>query len=139
VAKRDLLRELLHRLPAQRIDAAIAAALKRELDPISDRYFRKLLRESGIALDPLVEGIRQDTFDSFERTFLALIESPSETQAKRREVIRARDHARLAARRKPSSDREEMILWMTVWLENAPVFDEWKRLRKATAARWMRP
>lgn len=135
MGKREQLRELLDRLPGARIDSALAAELKRKLDPVSDSYFRKLLRESGAALAPMVEGIRQDSFAAFERTFLALIDASATEAEKRREVIRSRDHARLAARRTPSPERDEMILWMTVWLENPPIFREWLALRKATAAR----
>lgn len=135
MGKREQLRELLDHLPGVRIDAALASELKRKLDPVSDSHFRRLLRESGAALDPLVEGIRQESLASFERTFLALIDSSATEVEKRREVIRSRDHARLAARRKPSPERDEMILWMTVWLENPPIFREWLALRKATAAR----
>ena len=135
MGKRERLRELLDRLQAPLIDVALAANLKSELDPVSASHFRKLLRESGAPLDPFVEGIRQDSLDSFERTFLALIHALGDEVPKRREVIRSRDHARLAARRKPSAERDEMILWMTVWLENPSIFDEWLRLRKATAAR----
>jgi hypothetical protein len=139
VGKRERLRELLDRPSRRTVDAALAASLKREIDPVSDAHFRKLLRESGAPLDPLVEGIRQDTFENFERTFLALIAHPAEDAVKRREIIRSRDHARFAARRKPSPEREEMILWMTVWLENPPIFAEWLRLRKAIAARSSSP
>lgn len=135
MGKRERLRELLDRRQAPRIDAAAAADLKRQLDPVSDSHFRRLLRESGAPLDPIVEGVRQDSLESFERSFLALIESPADELAKRREIIRSRDHARLAARRKPSTERDEMILWMTVWLENPPIFAEWLKLRKATATR----
>ena len=46
--------------------------------------------------------------------------------AVRRLVITAKEHARLAARipsKRP--EKEEMILWLTTWLENPPVFREW--------------
>lgn len=135
MGKRQRLQEILDRLRPALVDAATAARLKQELDPVSDSYFRRLLRDSGVPLDPMVEGVRQDSLEAFERTFLNLIGCPASDDAKRREVIRSREHARLAARRKPSPEREEMILWMTVWLENASIFGDWLKLRKATAAR----
>jgi hypothetical protein len=54
--------------------------------------------------------------------------------AVRRLVITAKEHARLAARnpgKRP--DKEEMILWLTTWLENPPVFREWVSLRRGIA------
>lgn len=134
MGKREQLRQLLDRLQAPIIDASLAAGLKRELDPVSDSHFRRLLRECGACLDPIVEGIRQDSPESFERTFLALIGAEASEITKRREVIRSRDHARLAVRREASVERDEMILWMTVWLENPSVFSEWLKLRKVVRA-----
>lgn len=114
------------------------------LAPISGPYLRRLLRSCGVPLEPLVEGVRQDSYDDLERTLLALgqiYEHASEhgdrelaTRA-RREVLTAKKHARLAARNRHSSAesqtlREEMIFWMTVWLEDPSVFPAWLRLRK---------
>jgi hypothetical protein len=50
-------------------------------------------------------------------------------------VIEAKDHARLSARSpaasaEKKSQKEEMIQWMLVWLENPAVFAEWVKLRK---------
>jgi hypothetical protein len=48
----------------------------------------------------------------------------------RRLVIAAKDHARLAARNpEKRADKHEMNLWLTTWLENPPVFEEWVLLR----------
>jgi hypothetical protein len=43
----------------------------------------------------------------------------------RKIVITAKDHAKWHP-----EGKEEMILWMTTWLENPPVFREWVALRK---------
>ena len=50
----------------------------------------------------------------------------------RRAVITAKDHARWALRRSEDrkAEKQEMILWMTTWLENPPLFREWVRLRR---------
>jgi hypothetical protein len=109
-----------------------AAALRAQLEPISDSTFRRILRDSGLPLSPLLEGVRQDNLEELERTLVQLLdELPKSRQA----VIIARDHARMAERRAPQPHRQEAILWMTVWLENPPLFCEWLALRKATAAR----
>jgi hypothetical protein len=109
------------------------------LAPISDRTLRKLLRESGWPLDPLIEGVRQDTLEELERTLLALLEEylhavdPARKQACRHTVITAKDHARFRA-----DEKAEAILWMLTWLENPAVFPTWVRLRKDALANAMR-
>ena len=111
--------------------------LRRVLAPVSESYLRKLLRESGFPLAPLVEGVRQATLDELETSLLRLLEEyhragPDRRTAVRRLVITAKDHARWAARREEQkSTKQEMILWMTTWLENPPVFREWLILRKS--------
>jgi hypothetical protein len=114
------------------------------LAPTSDSYLRRLLRSCGVPLEPLVEGVRQDSYDDLERTLLALgqiYEHASEQGDRelatrtRREVLTAKEHARLAARsRRASAEvqslKQEMISWMTVWLEDPSLFPTWLRLRK---------
>ena len=84
----------------------------------------------------MVEGVRQATLDELEASLLKLLEEYEQRDAAhrmavRRLVITAKDHARLAARIPGKrADKEEMILWLTTWLENPPVFAEWVRMRK---------
>lgn len=85
-------------------------------------------------MDPLVEGVHQDSFDELERTLLAVLteyeRSPREA---RRAVIRAKDHARWCLNRADEDKKQtkrEMILWMLTWLENPGVFPAWLELRK---------
>ncbi len=99
-----------------------------QLQPVSNSYFRKLLRESEFALSPLVEGVRQETRESLERTLLGLLRAPP-TEA-RVEVVEAKRHALLAQQKNPTPEREEKILWLTIWLENRALFPEWLNLRK---------
>ena len=115
------------------------ASLRDALAPISESYLRTLVRKCGAPLAPLVEGVRQGTFDELEASLQKLLEeyergNPARRAAVRRLVITAKDHARLAARN-PSkrAEKEEMILWLTTWLENPPVFPEWVRLRRGIA------
>jgi hypothetical protein len=116
----------------------MARTLRDQLSPVGDSLFRELLRECGVPLAPLVEGIRQEDLASLERTLLALAEEyqkPDQQRLCRQAVIRAKDHARLVSRN-PSVDsekramKEEMLLWMLTWLENPAVFELWVSLRK---------
>jgi hypothetical protein len=121
-------------------------ALLSQLAPVSESYLRRLLRDSGVPLAPLVEGVRQESFDALESSLLMLLAEYERGDAAarsrvRRLVIAAKDHARFAARnqdkrpKKEQGDKEEMALWILTWLENPPVFPEWVRLRRAAIAR----
>ena len=139
------LREALQRRDAAIVDEALWRELRTELAPVSAEYLRRLLRQSGVPLSPLVEGVRQDTFEDLERTLLALereyatADEPRRT-ACRREVIAAKDRARWALRRLPAPDprrelKQEMSLWMLTWLENPGVFSAWLALRVGQLAK----
>lgn len=101
-------------------------ALRQALAPVSDSYLRRLLRASGAALHPLVEGVRQEDFAALERTLLALL--GEERRAARTLVIEAKLHARWVLKKHP--EKEEMILWMLTWLENPGIFPQWLAIRK---------
>jgi hypothetical protein len=122
---------------AARIGEAEFGELLQALAPISESYLRRLLRDSGAALAPMIEGVRQGTLDELETTLLALLEEYEKGDTMRRAAVRrvvvtAKDHARWASRRRP--EKAEMILWMVTWLENPPVFREWVTLRRAQLA-----
>jgi hypothetical protein len=109
-----------------------------DLAPISESYLRKLLRESGASLAPIIAGVRQSTLDELEASLNALLADYLTADAPRRKAIRdivitAKDHARWAAKSHPG-EKDEMILWMTTWLENPPVFPQWARLRREKSA-----
>jgi hypothetical protein len=138
--KKAILERLAQRPSPARLDEAEFAALLDEFAPISERSLRKILRGSGVPLAPLVEGVRQDSFEDLERTLLAILaeyeaagENRERRRACRRAVIRAKDHARLALGKLTGERRkakEEMILWMLEWLENPGLFPDWLKLRK---------
>lgn len=110
------------------VDGAVWQRLRVELAPISEGYLRRLLRASGVALTPEVEGVRQEDFGALERTLLAA--------TGREAVLLAKRHAELA-RRSPRANwavKTEMIEWMRVWLETPDAFPVWVKLRKATPA-----
>ena len=132
----ELARWLEEHRPA-RIGEAELARLRSALAPVSENYLRKLVRECGVPLDAMVEGVRQATFDDLEASLLRLLEEYERSDAARRMdvrrlVITAKDHARLAARIPGKrAEKEEMILWLTTWLENPPVFAEWVKIRRS--------
>jgi hypothetical protein len=141
-SKRTALRAYVEETRPAAIGEAEWAAIAARLAPISEGYLRRLVRELGLPMSPLVEGVRQESLEELERTLAALggeyeaaVKTGDRRRAKtiRRAVISAKDHARFAAARlegEPRAAREEMILWMLTWLENPAVFRVWLGLRK---------
>ena len=131
----ELLRWLERERPA-RIGESEWAVLLAELSGISPGYLRRLLRESGWPLGPLVEGVRQETFEALESSLLNLLKEYESSDAARRQsirrlVIEAKDHARFAARKPERTlEKEEMALWMLTWLEIPPLFPQWVQIRR---------
>jgi hypothetical protein len=120
----------------RRVEAEDYAAWRAEF-AVSDSYLRKTLRDSGVPLSPLVEGVRQDSLENLERTLLALLKEYRAAEAIgrrpiRRLLITAKEHARLALRSPHAKRefREEAILWLSIWLEDPELFPSWLALRK---------
>jgi len=118
------------------------------LAPISENHLRRLLRESGAPLAPWIEGVRQESLNALEASLMKLLDGyergDREQRARaRRAVITAKDHAGWALRRQTNEDqklvKQEMILWMTIWLENPPLFKQWAPLRRAALSRPCNP
>jgi len=137
--KKAVLEHLAERGAAAPVSEEEFRALLELFAPVSETAMRRILRESGAPLAPLVEGVRQENFAELERTLLAVLgeyEAAGGRERRmmcRRAVIRAKDHARLALKRLPEERRaakEEMILWMMEWLENPALFRQWLELRK---------
>ncbi len=130
----------------ERIDEADFDRLREELAPVSEGYLRELVRDSGLELDPVVEGIRQESFEELGRTLRALAGEYESALARgdrrranrcREAVLTGKQHARLSARRAGASPehrsrKEEMSDWMLVWLENPGIFPAWLNLREKT-------
>ncbi len=136
--KQERLAEL-SRFAGQIIGEPEFARLLNLLAPIRDEQLRHLLRESGLDVAPIVEGVRQEDYQQLERTLVALSaeyesSDAGRTRAIRRLVITARTHAKFAARSAKSEDRREMkkqmAEWMLVWLENPGIFPQWMRLKR---------
>jgi len=106
--------------------------LREALGPISESYLRKLLRDSGVHLSPMVEGVRQSNLGVLELSLLALLAEYEAGDAKHRQAVRklvitAKEHARWTG-------KVEHVLWLTTWLENPPLFPVWARLRNTMGA-----
>ena len=119
-----------------RIGEAEFSAIASALAPISESYLRKLARECGVPLDPMVAGVRQANFDELEESLGRLLGEYERGDISRRTdvrrlVITAKNHARLAARNPARrTEKEEVILWLTTWLENPPLFPAWVAVRR---------
>ena len=72
--KRAKLEDWLARTRPARIGEAEWAEIRVFLAPVSTGYLRRLLREAGVPLAPVVEGVRQEDFGALERTLLALVD-----------------------------------------------------------------
>ena len=128
--KRAKLAEWIERQQPALIGLDEFERLKGALAPVSENYLRKLLRDSGVPLAPMVDGVRQSNLGALELSLLALLveyESgdAAHKRAVRKLVIRAKDHAKW-------THKEENLLWLTTWLENPPLFPAWVRLRRNT-------
>lgn len=135
--------EHLKRRALERITEGVWHEFREQFPETTEGYLRRLLRDSGIPLDPLVEGVRQESLEELERTLLALGREYSLAAAAGRSararrcrelVLEAKHRGRWAARKTADSakrsQKEEMLQWMLVWLEDPSAFPPWVSLRK---------
>lgn len=136
--KREQLAAYVKRVRPQVIGEREWAELLTEMAPVSERYLRGLLRESGVPLSPLVEGVRQDTLENLDRTLSALSDLYAAAKSAgnlpgmkelRRLVLTAKSHAKLASAR--GSDKAEPILRMLTWLGDPELYPQWARIRNS--------
>jgi hypothetical protein len=130
-------REWLEAEKPAAITEAEWTALRMRLAPVSESYLRDLLRATGLPFDQPWAGIRQHTLDELEASLRSMLEVYREAISRedrerarycRRQVIAAKDRAKFLAKVKP--EKEEMVQWMLVWLENPEVFPAWVEARK---------
>ena len=97
------------------------------------------LRRSPVPVDPPWQGVVQRTLEDLESSLRAFSEIYAGRADLRRfcrnEVIRAKDHARLASRNRRLSEdkrrmKSEMVEWMLVWLDDPAMFSTWVDLRR---------
>jgi hypothetical protein len=126
------------------ITAAVWNHLLAHLAPVSESYLRDLLRATALPFEQPYAGIRQHTFEELEQSLGEMLAVYTEAVAAqdrararyaRRQVIAAKDRARFLTRnpRTPAekkAQKEEMVQWMLVWLENPEVFPAWVAARK---------
>ena len=72
-SKKARLQQYLERTRPAMINATEWNEITRELAPVSDSYLRDLLRGCGVPLHPLIQGVRQDSFENLERTLGQLL------------------------------------------------------------------
>jgi hypothetical protein len=138
------LREYLASRRPPAITEEVWRDLLRELAPVSESYLRELLRAMDVPVNQPYAGIRQHTYEELEQSlnemwqvFAGALTAGDRERARycRRQVIAAKDRARFVAagpRTTPEkkAQKEEMIQWMLVWLENPEVFPAWLEARK---------
>jgi hypothetical protein len=114
------------------------------LAPVSESYLRELLRATGLPVAQPFGGVRQSTFEELEESLREIEIVYAEAMAKgdlpraaacRRVVIQAKDRARMVSRNEKTDpekrkQKEQMVEWMLVWLENPGIFESWVALRK---------
>ena len=131
------LREYLERERPPAIDERVWTDLRIRLAPVSESYLRDLLRATGLPFAQPWAGIRQHTLEELEQSLGAMLEVYRAATAAgdrdrarycRRQVIAAKDRARFLSSHKP--EKEEMVQWMLVWLDNPEVFPAWVEARK---------
>ncbi|HVP48984.1 MAG TPA: hypothetical protein VMT32_20460 [Bryobacteraceae bacterium] len=143
-SKKALLAEYLSEKNLSEVTESEWRKIAAALAPISENYLRRLLTDTAIPVAQPYAGVRQKTFEELERSLLemeAVYRNAKEAgdraraQLCRNAVIQAKDHARLAARSpkaapEKKAQKEEMIQWMLVWLNDPGVFPAWVKLRK---------
>jgi hypothetical protein len=138
------LREYLAAEQPHTITEAIWGELLHRFAPVSENYLRHLLRETGLPFVQPFAGVRQHTLAELEQSlmemqqaYLAALRAGDKERARycRRQVIAAKDRAKFLASNprislEKRAEKEEMALWMLVWLENPEVFPAWAAVRK---------
>jgi hypothetical protein len=126
------------------ITEAVWGELLMRLAPVSESYVRDLLRATGLPFDQPYAGVAQHTFDELEQSLRSMHKVYADARSHgnrqraghcRRQVIAAKDRAKFLARSpritpEKQAQKEEMVQWMLVWLENPEVFPAWVEARK---------
>jgi hypothetical protein len=138
------LRDYLAEAQPPAITAAVWNHLLAHLAPVSESYLRDLLHAAALPFEQPYAGIRQHTFEELEQslgemlavyTLAVAANHRARARYARRQVIAAKDRARFLSRSPRTApdkktQKEEMVQWMLVWLENPEVFPAWVAARK---------
>jgi hypothetical protein len=125
------------------VDEVCWRRLREQFPELSERTLRHDLRQTGLPVSALVEGVRLDTLEHLARTLLALAAQDSQERQlqpqirispARRLVLEARRTAETVLRNpriapEKRAAMEEKFLWIRTWLENPAVFPTWAPLR----------
>jgi len=128
------------------ITGAVWHELLGRLAPVSESYLRELLRATGLPFEQPFAGVWQHTFEDLERSLGDILQVYVEAMAAgdreraaycRRQVIGAKDKAKFLARNPATPpekklQKDEMTLWMLVWLDDPEMFPAWVAARKRT-------
>jgi len=142
-------REILEAEQPQVITESVWHGLLLRLAPISESYLRELLRNAGLPIEQPYAGVRQHTFEELEESLREILRVYQEATAAgngdrarycRRQVIGAKDRAKFLAQNPNTlpykqAEKQEMVQWMLVWLENPEVFPAWVEARKNALAK----
>jgi hypothetical protein len=141
------LKEYLDARRPDRVGEAEWAAILREFAPATEGYLREVVRRSGVPFEQPWCGVRQRSFAELDQSlreigavYAQAVAENSRERARycRRQVITAKDHARLAAHNRRTSPerralKQEMVEWMLVWLGDPAMFPAWVDARKRIA------
>ena len=130
------------------ITEAVWREILEQLAPVSESYLRDLLAATGLPFEQPYAGIRQHTFEELEQSLCEMLRAYLEAKSAgnrdrarycRRQVIAAKDRARFLSRNprispEKQAQKEEMVQWTLVWLENPEVFPAWAEARKRVAS-----
>jgi cell pole-organizing protein PopZ len=136
------LQQWLDQRQPQLVSEELAEEIGQAIGPLTASRLKHLLRESGIPLAPLVEGVRQESPEALERTLRSLSElyetgTLDERRRCREEVVQARQHALWALAKlegESRREREDMRATMLIWLENPALFRAWADARRRLKA-----
>ena len=125
----DQVREWLNARAITRVTEAVFAELAQAFPNRKERALRQAVRGSELPLDPIVEGVRQDSLPELARTLITLQHEyqAGDQRRIRALVLESKAHARFAVRKRP--EKREMVEWMLVWLHDPSLFETWVRLR----------
>lgn len=142
-SRRAAIMALVEREQWSVVDVDAWNELRRVFDTVTENTLRHDLLDSGLPLDPLVEGVRFDTIEDLARSLTTLADcylqqmeaNPNEPMCVARKcVLEARRKAeavlgnsRVAPQKRAAM--EEKFLWLRTWLENPALFPAWASLR----------
>lgn len=124
--------------------AAVHNEIRRELrTSVSDRYVRGVVEAEGIEVAASLGGLPLDLlhliqFQTLDEAAAAIAVLAARGDDGRRAARRAAQEAEWVARNprvreKIRQEREEVALWLGIWLQTPEIFETWLALRRNSA------